>query len=85
MGEEPIPAWAQEIRERLIRLETKFDQKFDQYNKVSDTAYEARNTAEGCADDIKEIKASLTWSWRTIAGAIMASLVAAYMQLKGGN
>lgn len=79
--EEHIPVWAQEIRERMVRIET----KLDQYNGIREAAYGAKNTAEGCADDIKEIKASLTWSWRTIAGAIVTGLVAVYMQLKGGN
>ncbi|MGI5840151.1 MAG: hemolysin XhlA family protein [bacterium] len=80
-GHEQAPAWALELRERMVRVET----KLDYIGKANDTANEAKATADSCAKSICEIKSSLTWSWRAIAGALITGAIAAWMQLKGGN
>lgn len=75
------PVWAMDLRERMARVE----QKLDQYNDIREAAYAAKNQADNCANDIGEIKGSLTWLWRTIAGAIIGVVTAAVVTLRGGN
>ena len=62
---------AQDVIERLVRIETKLDnyealrEKADAAKDVADHAYSiARNNA----DDIKEIKANNKWSWGYMIG-----------------
>ncbi len=42
----------QELRERLVRIET----KLDRYGHIQETAYAAKALAERNADDIRELK-----------------------------
>ncbi|MGF2165543.1 hemolysin XhlA family protein [Enterococcus avium] len=57
---------AQDVIERLVRIETKLDnyealrEKADAAKDVADHAY---SIALNNADDIKEIKANNKWSW----------------------
>lgn len=57
---------AQDVIERLVRIETKLDnyealrEKADNAKDVADRAY---SIALNNADDIKEIKANNKWSW----------------------
>lgn len=73
-----IPAWAQEIRERLVRIET----LLEPYNTIRDTAYKAKTLAEDNSKELADIKADLKeihddrkWLWRTIAGAIVVGCI----------
>lgn len=60
-----------EILDRLIRLETKLDnQDFGEINKKLDKALNKSNNNE---QDIKEIKDTNKWLWRTVIGAIILS------------
>ncbi|MGX7408305.1 hemolysin XhlA family protein [Enterococcus avium] len=62
---------AQDVIERLVRIETKLDnyealrEKADAAKDVADHAY---SIALNNADDIKEIKANNKWSWGYIIG-----------------
>ena len=62
---------AQDVIERLVRIETKLDnyealrEKADAAKDVADHAY---SMAINNADDIKEIKANNKWSWGYMIG-----------------
>ncbi|MDT2428443.1 hemolysin XhlA family protein [Enterococcus avium] len=62
---------AQDVIERLVRIETKLDnyealrEKADTAKDVADHAY---SIALNNADDIKEIKANNKWSWGYMIG-----------------
>ena len=62
---------AQDVIERLVRIETKLDnyealrEKADAAKDVADHAY---SIALSNADDIKEIKANNKWSWGYMIG-----------------
>lgn len=62
---------AQDVIERLVRIETKLDNyealrdKADAAKDVADHAY---SIALNNADDIKEIKANNKWSWGYMIG-----------------
>ena len=62
---------AQDVIERLVRIETKLDnyealrEKADAAKDVADHAY---SIALNYADDIKEIKANNKWSWGYMIG-----------------
>jgi hypothetical protein len=56
-----------EIKERLIRMETKLD-NFDKYKEKTD---EALNVAKICNTRIKEIEDNNRWLWRTTLGACL--------------
>ncbi len=81
MPDESIPVWAQEIRERVVRIET----KLDNYTDIREAAADARRLGESNCKEIAEIKGLLSWLWRACAGAIIGGIVAAYMGLRGGS
>ena len=81
MNDEMVPAWAQEIRERVVRIET----KLDYYNEIRETAYKAKITADNCETTLKNITKDLKWAWRVVISAILSGIVAFYVQLKGGR
>ena len=62
---------AQDVIERLVRIETKLDnyealrEKADAAKDVADHAY---SIALNNADDIKEIKANNKWAWGYMIG-----------------
>lgn len=62
---------AQDVIERLVRIETKLDnyealrEKADAAKDVADHAY---SIALNNADDIKEMKANNKWSWGYMIG-----------------
>jgi bacteriorhodopsin len=70
---------SQEIIERLVRLET----KLDGFNQYKETATNAHNMAIQNGKDIAEIKDNQKWLWRSIAGAIIAGIIAMYLKGKG--
>ncbi len=66
-----IPSWAQEIRERVVRIET----KLDAYNGVREAAFTAKNLSETNNEAIKELKDDRKWLWRTTAGALILAMI----------
>jgi hypothetical protein len=84
-----------DIRERLVRVETKIDAMSD----VKETATEAKETANKALqstqsahhriDDLADkriaaIEDNQRWLWRTIVGGIIAAVIAAVAKFKGG-
>ena len=68
----------QEILERVVRIET----KIDGYNHLREKVEKAYSLAKNNAEDIKEIKDNNKWLWRTIAGALILSALAALISFK---
>ncbi|MFC4305814.1 hemolysin XhlA family protein [Cohnella boryungensis] len=75
-----------EIRERIVRVETKIDAMTD----VRDTADEAKDKAVEALDKSKsahhridDIADNQRWLWRTVVGAIIAVVVAAATKFNG--
>ncbi len=65
-----------DIRERLVRVETKLDNNNDLRDRVSaveDKAIETDARAKSNTHQITEVKSNLTWLWRTVAGAIIVT------------
>ncbi|MFB9277415.1 hemolysin XhlA family protein [Cohnella cellulosilytica] len=76
-----------EIRERVVRLETKIDAMTD----VRETAEAARESALEALQStrsahlrINEVADNQRWLWRTLVGAIVAAVIAAVTNLHGG-
>ncbi|QMV42974.1 hemolysin XhlA family protein [Cohnella cholangitidis] len=76
-----------DIRERVVRLETKIDAMTD----VRETAEAAREAALEALQSsrsshlrIDEIADNQRWLWRTLVGAILAAVIAAVTNLQGG-
>ncbi|MFC4600670.1 hemolysin XhlA family protein [Cohnella hongkongensis] len=76
-----------EIRERVVRLETKIDAMTD----VRETAEAARESALEALQSVRsahlrinEIADNQRWLWRTLVGAIVAAVIAAVTNLQGG-
>lgn len=71
-----------EILERLVRLETKLDnynglrEKLDITSKNSDIHYERIKQLDA---RLIKIEDGQKWLWRTIAGALIMSFLAAYI------
>ena len=68
----------QEILERVVRIET----KIDGYNHLREKVEKAYSMAKDNTEDIKEIKDNNKWLWRTIAGALILSALAAFISFK---
>jgi hypothetical protein len=82
MGEQEV---LNDIRERLVRLETKLDAQSDLAKKVDcieRTGVETEARSKSNTHRIDQLEANLTWLWRTIAGAIIATIVGALVALK---
>jgi len=76
-----------EIRERVVRLETKIDAMTDVRDTAEaarDTALEALQSAKSAHLRIDEIADNQRWLWRTLVGAIVAAVIAAVTNLQGG-
>lgn len=58
----------QEILERIVRIET----KIDGYNQLRERVDESYSLSKSATEDIKEVKDSLKWAWRTIAAALIS-------------
>jgi len=68
----------QEILERVVRIET----KIDGYNHLREKVEKVYSMAKNNAEDIKEMKDNNKWLWRTIAGALILSALAAFISFK---
>jgi len=69
-----------DIRERLVRVETKLDSQNDlklkvETNEIMSVETEARSKSN--THRINKLEADNTWLWRTIVGTIIAAGIAA--------
>lgn len=68
MGE-PIPEWAQDIRERIVRIETMVTDS----GNTKDKADAADNRSKENDRRLTKLEESHTWLWRTVTAAIIAA------------
>ncbi|BBI31464.1 hemolysin XhlA family protein [Cohnella abietis] len=76
-----------DIRERVVRLETKIDAMTDVRDTAEaarDAAIEALQMAKSAHKQVDEIADNQRWLWRTVVGAILAAVIAAVVKLQGG-
>ena len=76
-----------DIRERVVRLETKIDAITDVRETAEaarETALEALQVARSAHKQIDEIADNQRWLWRTLVGAILATVIAAITNMQGG-
>lgn len=72
----------QEIRERIVRIET----KLDNYNDLREKAEKAHALSIQNTTSIKRIEDNQTWLWRTVIGGLITGAIAAiFAFLKGGG
>lgn len=75
----------QDIRERVVRVETKLDNfngLREKADKVEAKLGEVEARAKSNTHRIDKIESNQTWLWRTIAGAIIAAVVGAVFVFK---
>lgn len=65
-----------ELLERVVRIETKIDGYNNLREKINATEAEARSNKK-CIEELKEMQ---SWLWKTVAGAVIASFVAAMIK-----
>jgi hypothetical protein len=61
-----------EIRERLVRVET----KIDGYNGLREKLDKTYGITVNSRDDIDEMKDNQKWLWRTVIGGIIGAIIA---------
>lgn len=74
-----------DIRERLVRVETKIDNQNgirEKLDIVEGKLIENEQRSKSNADRIEKLEANNIWLWRTIAGAIITAILA--VLLRGG-
>jgi peptidoglycan hydrolase CwlO-like protein len=74
-----------DLRERMVRIETKLDAQNGLREKVDsmeNKATEAEQRSKSNTHRIDQLEANLTWLWRTIAGAVIAAGIAALAVFK---
>lgn len=67
-----------QIRIAIANLDVKFDQLKEAHKEiriVDGTARKALELASKSADDLKEIKDSQKWLWRTVLGALIIGII----------
>lgn len=64
-----------EIRERLVRVET----KIDDYTGLRDKADKAYLISSNTKDRVDKIEDNQKWLWRSFAGAIIVAFVTAFI------
>lgn len=69
-----------EVINRLAKIET----KIDNIKKIEENSITALHKSNENEKDINEIKENLKWSWRTIAGIIIAYVLNLIFSIKGG-
>lgn len=75
-----------EIRERVVRLETKIDAMTDvrtTAEEAKEKAQEALQSARSAHHRIDEIADNQRWLWRTVVGAILAGAITAFIKFNG--
>jgi len=86
--EQGIPPWGQELRERMVRMETKMDAlagKVDELAALSRSVVEVKHTAESAREEVRGIQENIKWLWRTLAGAAIAFAVDFLNRVLGGR
>ncbi|WP_067924898.1 hemolysin XhlA family protein [Alicyclobacillus shizuokensis] len=76
---EQIPGWAQDIRERVVRIET----ILTQYDMAKVETTHAK--VEANEKRIERLEANQTWLWRTVIGALITGGVGALFILARGG
>lgn len=74
-----------QIFERLARIETRLDRMdviANTATEARDIAREANQSANATHRRLDEMKNNQQWLWRAIAGAIITSAIAAFIQFK---
>ena len=74
-----------DIRERLVRVETKLDSQNDLKLKVETNetrSVETESRSKSNTHRIDKLEANLTWLWRTIVGAFIVAGIAALAVFK---
>ncbi|MCO1599806.1 hemolysin XhlA family protein [Desulfosporosinus nitroreducens] len=74
-----------DIRERLVRVETKLDNQNDLRDRVGvveEKATETESRSKSNCHRLDKLEANNTWLWRTVAGAIISGGAGALMILK---
>ncbi|MFD1675397.1 hemolysin XhlA family protein [Alicyclobacillus fodiniaquatilis] len=71
MGE-PIPEWAQDIRERVVRIETMVTDS----GNTKDKADAADNRSKENDRRLTKLEDSHTWLWRTVLASLIGAGVA---------
>lgn len=69
-----------DIRERLVRVETKLDANNDLRDKVDShetKITEVDSRSKSNTHRLDKIEANITWLWRTILGAVIAAGISA--------
>lgn len=75
---EDIQSVLVDIRERLVRVETKIDDIQGLRDKVENTSHMAKTTS----DKVEALVDNQKWIWRSFAGAIIVSIATWLMGLK---
>lgn len=85
MSDQEMSRVLSDIRERMVRVETKIDTMTD----VRDTADEAKDTANKALESSKsahhrlnELADNQKWLWRTVVGAVIVGVIS--LLWKGG-
>ncbi|QMV43753.1 hemolysin XhlA family protein [Cohnella cholangitidis] len=76
-----------DIRERVVRLETKIDAMTDvrtTADEAKEKAIEALQSARSAHLRLNEVADNQRWLWRTLIGAILAGAVSAFIKFNGG-
>ena len=74
-----------DIRERIVRVETKLDNHNglrERVDVVEDRAIENESRGKSNSHRIDKLEENNTWLWRTIVGAIIGVSVAAFTVFK---
>ncbi len=86
MSEHEMSCVLVDIRERIVRLETKIDSMTDvreTAEAAEKTANEALQYAKAGQHQINELKDNQKWLWRTVVSAVIAGAVSFFIKLKG--
>ena len=86
MSEQEMSRVLVDIRERLVRVETKIDGMRDvreTAEAAEKTANEAIQSAKSAHHRIDEIGDNQKWLWRTVVGAVLAGVISFFMRFKG--
>ena len=76
-----IPEWAQDIRERIVRIET----KLDQWSTVVDTTFKALALAQQLEKDVRDLQDDRKRLWWAVATALIAGGINLLIRHGGGG
>lgn len=82
MGEQEVLV---DIRERLVRVETKIDNQNgirEKVDAVEGKVIETEARSKSNTHRIDKLEANLTWLWRAVAGAIVSAAMGALIIFK---